>query len=212
MRCRTEDLLTVRDGEPMDAGERARLLDDFACAAEIERMRGIRDGLRGLPSLDPPRDVWWRVAARARKHERARSRRELRWLGAAVVAVAAVAAAILALPRSTSLRQSTGSEARESSVASHPGTAPSYDALVARSARLEQALARIPSRDSVVSAGTASTIAELEDRIAVVDEQLSYGAAGRLEPRQQQALWSERVDLMDALVRVRFAQAVRVGF
>ena len=54
---------------------------------------------------------------------------------------------------------------------------------------------------------TASAIAGLEDRIAIVDAQLSYAAAQKVETPYRQALWGERVELMNALVYVRFAEA-----
>ena len=45
-----------------------------------------------------------------------------------------------------------------------------------------------------------------KDRIAYVDAQLSYAAARDLAPPYRKALWGERVELMNALVQVRFAQ------
>ena len=48
--------------------------------------------------------------------------------------------------------------------------------------------------------------AGLEERIAYVDAQLSYAAARDLAPPYRKALWGERVELMNALVQVRFAQ------
>jgi hypothetical protein len=53
---------------------------------------------------------------------------------------------------------------------------------------------------------TAGAIVGLEDRIAFVDAQLSYAAAQDLAPPYREALWGERVELMNALVFVRFAQ------
>ena len=52
----------------------------------------------------------------------------------------------------------------------------------------------------------AGTIVGLEDRIAYVYAQLSYAAARDLAPPYRKALWGERVELMNALVQVRFAQ------
>ena len=74
------------------------------------------------------------------------------------------------------------------------------------SARLERLLAELPAPPRVMVGSTAGTIAGLEDRIALVDAQLSYAAARDLEPSYREALWGERVELMNALVYVRFAQ------
>jgi hypothetical protein len=73
-------------------------------------------------------------------------------------------------------------------------------------------LARIPYQRPVMTAGTASTIVGLEDRIAFIDEQLTLAAGNGAEVPQRQALWGERVELMNALVHVRFAQAQATGF
>ena len=58
----------------------------------------------------------------------------------------------------------------------------------------------------MVRASTAGTIDELEESIARVDYRLYYGAERELTPVQAQRLWQERVDLMNSLVRVRYAQ------
>ena len=90
--------------------------------------------------------------------------------------------------------------------------AASYIQLVEESERLERMLADIPYQRPMMSGRTASTIVGLEDRIAFIDEQLTYGAASGLQMPEQRALWSERVDLMNALVYVRLGQAEPGGF
>ena len=81
----------------------------------------------------------------------------------------------------------------------------SYAPLIVESARLERLLAEMPAPRLVVGS-TAGTIVGLEDRIAYVDAQLSYAAARDPAPPYRRALWDERVELMNALVYVRFAQ------
>jgi hypothetical protein len=82
----------------------------------------------------------------------------------------------------------------------------SYAPLIFESARLEKVLAQMPAPPPLVVGATAGTIVGLEDRIAYVDAQLSYAAARDLAPPYRTALWGERVELMNALVQVRFAQ------
>jgi hypothetical protein len=65
----------------------------------------------------------------------------------------------------------------------------------------------LPESRPLMAGSTASTIVELEDRIAFVDAQLSYAAAQGVGTPYRQVLWGERVDLMNALVAVRFAHA-----
>ena len=88
----------------------------------------------------------------------------------------------------------------------------SYTALVAESARLERLLGQISYQRPLMSGATASTIVGLEDRIGVIDEQLTYSTARGCRSRERDALWGERVELMNALVQVRYAQAQPAGF
>jgi hypothetical protein len=87
-----------------------------------------------------------------------------------------------------------------------------YDNLLAESARLERVLYELPQRGRIMNAATASTIVGLEDRVALIDERLALVAAGGVRPEYRDALWRERVDVMNALVQVRFAQARDLGF
>jgi hypothetical protein len=156
--------------------------------------------LRELPEVAPPPGVWERVLAA--RDERLAARRF--WYGAAAAAVVGGVAAFIALeglqPAPVVLR---GPGAVATLVPSD--TAP-YAPLVAESARLERLLAELPAPPRVMAGSTAGTVAGLEDRIALVDAQLSYAAARDLEPSYREALWGERVELMNALVYVRFAQ------
>jgi hypothetical protein len=72
---------------------------------------------------------------------------------------------------------------------------------------LEAALAQLPAQRRLMSADTASTIAALETRIAVIDEQLTLGTAAGIAPEIHQALWWNRVSALNALVQVRYAQS-----
>ena len=80
------------------------------------------------------------------------------------------------------------------------------------SARLERLLAEIPYQRPMMTARTARTIVGLEDRIAYIDEQLTFGTAYDMQIPAREALWGERVELMNALVHVRYAHAQRTGF
>ena len=92
------------------------------------------------------------------------------------------------------------------------GAAATYTSLTSESARLERLLNDIPYRPRLVNAGTATMISGLQDRIGQVDQVLMYSSVEGLQPEQTMALWQERVDLMNALVRVRYAEAQRFGF
>lgn len=220
MHPRTEDLLSVRDGEPVDAAARARVLADPGCAAEIERLRGVQQALRALPALAPPADAWDAIAARLEAEPAPSPRRFAKLMaGASIAATVAIAAVLAVSYRPSAVDGDTPAPA--AIVGADPEQPrlvrpmlpiqASYASLVEESVRLERMLSQLPQR-SVIRAGTASTIAGLEDRITLIDAQLMVGSARGLPSAEKQALWRERVDLMNALVHVRYAQAENGGF
>ena len=81
-------------------------------------------------------------------------------------------------------------------------------ALMVESRQLESDLRAIPAEPRVVRAGTAATIAEIQDRIAAIDYQLSDPDVS-LSPEEEKIFWRERVRLMKSLVGLRYAQAQR---
>ena len=112
-------------------------------------------------------------------------------------------------PETTPSAGATSVNGRDSSSHNLARETASYAPLVEESERLERLLAELPSR-RVMAGSTAGTIAGLEDRIALVDAQLSYAAARDLAPTYREALWGERVELMNALIYVR--SGVAPGF
>jgi hypothetical protein len=157
--------------------------------------------LRELPDLAPPPGTWVRVLEAQRARAAARRFRSRALAAAAVVAVIAVplvyVATLDAPPPPTLFVAGPASVSLE---------ATSYAPLVAESARLERLLAELPAPPPLMVGSTAGTAVGLEDRIALIDAQLSYAAARDLAPPYRAALWGERVELMSALVYVRFAQ------
>src|SRR5262245_11808260 len=139
----TEDLLSVRDGEPLDA-EAATACELPEHAPEIERLRRMRAALGALPELAPPPGVWQRTV------EAERASRRSGWpRAAAVVGVAAAVAAVAIFVVGGELRMSGA----EPSVSTSPATwrvpvevrtpTPTYVSLVQESARLEGLLSEI---------------------------------------------------------------------
>jgi hypothetical protein len=215
MHPRTEALLTLRDGEPIDAVLREDLLADPEAVAELDRLRRMRTALRDLPEIEPTEDAWPRVAAELDRDDARRSRKPLRWAaGAAIAAGAAVGAIVylMQLPGEPLDAPATFAAADPAGFPAVPLAPPSYVALVEESARLERVLARIPRQRPMMTARTAGTIVGLEDRIAYIDEQLTIGMLHAVEFPQREALWGQRVELMNALVNVRYAEAQRTGF
>lgn len=151
--------------------------------------------LSALPGFEPPAGAFRGALARAGA-PRAALAPEGVWALAAAAATVVLAIAVLVR---------TGTDRP----APHPAPAawsPPAE-LLAESARLESQLAALAGQEAR-RVGTVYTISLLEDRLALVDDELS---AATLEPGASagaEALWRERVALMDSLVRVRYAEAL----
>lgn len=207
MRTRTEDLLTLRDGEPLDAALRERLVANPENVREIERLRHVADDLRRLPAIEPPRGVWTRIESEAGAARRRRLRASF-GIGAAALAASVLAAALVLAPwqgRSPTSPLESPPPVPPVSTAS-PSPSDDYAPLVEESVRLQRLLAELGRTPQRMNAGTASTIASLEDHLVLVDEQLTYAEARDFDGAYRRALWRERVDVMNALVHVRYAQ------
>jgi hypothetical protein len=223
MHASIEELLSLRDGE--DDAAFAHVAGCAQCRAELERLRRARTALAELPLQQPAPSAWsgiQRHAARQPKHSRV-------WMFTSGMGVAAalmlVGLLVLRAERSTPPVQpaplaSTTSPANDAGAqsatsatdAQSPATADSRDALIERSRQLEAALAAVRFDPQLVNAGTAATIETLQDHIAFVDYRLSMEAEDPLPPEQERRLWQQRVDLMDSLVNVRYAQLQRVSY
>jgi hypothetical protein len=160
--------------------------------------------LRELPELSPPPGVWERVLEAERARTAARRFRRRGAVAAALIIAAGGSLAYVAAHDASTPPTLSLVALRPARV---PGEGTSYAPLVAESARLERLLADLPAPRPLMAGSTAGTIVGLEDRIAFIDTQLSYAAARDFAPPYREALWGERVELMNALVHVRFTQA-----
>jgi len=225
MHANIEQLLSLN--EPGE--DSARLAEHVAgcgqCQLELGRLMAVQARLRSLPPLQPRHGAWQAVLERHAKAST--SSRSSGWIwGGAVAASLALAVVIVGLVGRPLTEQATtaalpdanpqgASAVLASSTSGHgagDGEGADVEGLIQRSMQLEQALRAMPSGPQVVSASTAGTIAALEDRVALIDYQLSLESEHSLTPEQSRMLWRERVDLMNSLVQVRYAQAQRVSF
>jgi hypothetical protein len=192
MHCTMDDLLALRAGE---ASEWARQHAEACatCRAELDALYQRVAQLKALPVHRPPRDRWPAVrdtvlAERRRRRER---------LGVWSVAAAAVVAGLVVF---------------------RPfWTGPVAGAELARvkqqSATLEQQLQRYEPDGRVTTGREAAVASALEDRIAVIDGELTRMEPPDLgvNPTELVKLWQQRVDLMRQLVTVRVTRASYVG-
>ena len=151
--------------------------------------------LAALPEFEPPADGWAAVIAARRRREAGSSRR---W---PIALAAAMLAAVIGLAW---LLQSTqrGLVAAESATAGSEVLAD--DSVRAQNAKLEALLASLPEA-RVMRGSTAFTVSQLEDRLAFVDDRLSRITLEPNAPEHAERLWRERVELMNSLVQVRYA-------
>jgi hypothetical protein len=164
----------------------------------------IDDKLRTLPDIEPPPGSWQRVLSRYHAEQ---SSARSRWTGglAQFAAAAAVAAiAVLLVVNRTAQPVVSDEPAVIAEVVPAAPSAAELDRLRRQSQHMERMLLGLPQRPAVVRADTASLMSELEDRIAAVDYRLNYARAA---PADAPQLWQERVQLMDQLVRARYAEA-----
>jgi hypothetical protein len=154
--------------------------------------------LAALAGFDPPAGGWRAVLAAREARE---ARLDRRWpivLAAAVlVATAGLAGWLQAAQRALG----AGAEA------AGPSRLPVAAEMRAENARLESILAQLPQRRAM-RGSTAFTVAELEDRLALLDDRLSRVTLEPNAPERAERLWQERVDVMHSLVQVRYADAI----
>lgn len=154
--------------------------------------------LAALADFDPPADGWAAVLAARRQRE---SRLTLRW---PVTLAAAMLAAALGLGW---WLQSAQRELAHAALPAPTAYALASDVVLAENERLEWLLATLPERHAM-RGSTAYTLAELEDRLALLDDRLSRVALEPNAPERAERLWRERVGLMNSLVQVRYADAI----
>jgi len=189
--CTMEDLTLLRDGEGT-AWARKHVVDCGDCQREFEELHQRVARLKALPTLNPPRDRWPVIRA-ALVAERRKSRMtRIRW---GSVALAASLAGIITV-RSVQKQHTDTNRAQD------------LRALVNQSQQLEEALRSYDPASRVMSGATAGAVADLEDRIAAVDEELDQPGM----PRDNLVgLWRQRVQLMQGLVNVHAARATYSG-
>jgi hypothetical protein len=154
--------------------------------------------LAALADFDAPADGWACVVAARRQRE---SRLTLRW-------PAALAAVVLAAALGLGWwLQSAQRELADAAPPAPTAYALASEGIRAENDRLEWMLATLPERHAM-RGSTAFTLAELEDRLALLDDRLSRVTLEPNAPERAERLWRERVGLMNSLVQVRYADAI----
>jgi hypothetical protein len=208
MHARIDQLLSLRDGEPVDAEVRVHVQQCTHCLAEAALLAKTRSRLQELPTFAPPADRWPQIAAQAV----ARPSRRVPLAIAAASATLIVGVLALIAIRDASygplVAEKPFVEDRTPSATSDSDV----QQLIAQSRELDALLQYLPDRPHVERVSLAATVDSIEERIQVLDWQLAYGSDAGLDQRQAHRLWSERVELMDSLVKVRYAESAPMTF
>ena len=199
-----KDLLSLRDGEPTGIAVARHVETCSLCTEELRRLRALRVALQRLPAFEVPARHWPLSGPGARIGPSRRGLRAAphRWLSLAAAALAACVLATLLWSTHRVLIE----HAATSATLDRSAAESDMNALIARSNQLEQLLRRLP-RPSLEQAATAATIDELQTDIQALDMQLSYAGQSGLNAMQAQNLWQRRVQLLNSLFDVRYAEA-----
>jgi hypothetical protein len=194
--CTMSELLAVRDGEGT-AWARAHAEECAFCREELDLLYRRVAALRALPAQRPPRDRWPVVLAQMARQRRQRLLNGTGWSALA----AAAAIAVLLGVRTVGVIGPTPAVGQTE-----------LDALMKQSRTLETTLRTYDPEGRVLNARAAGIIADLEDRIALVDAGIAQMSAHDGAREDLIGLWRDRVDLMNALVNAHVTRATYVGF
>lgn len=208
MHARIDQLLSVLDREPVDAAVHAHIEQCASCTAHLQQLLQTTQQLHALAQLEPPEDAWQQIVAQLPGGARVRPWWQRR------VTLAAMASAVVLLMTVLLWRGQLPGEptarARAAAPAVRVGNAvqgPAYTRqLMAVSRQLEAKLASLPQRPAVERPAMAVTVDNIEQRLQWLDWQTA-APEGELSAEQIQTLWSERVTLMDSLVKLRYAES-----
>jgi hypothetical protein len=193
--------------------ENERQDDEMECGLGVAEHDILHRQLQALPDTMPPRAVWRRIEEQARAEGLLAGRQHLeryKWAaGAAIAAAVAMLALNVPMGNNPITDPADGATTVPQLV---PQNGPrDLNALKVESQILERNLRLLPEQPTVMKVSTATTIQELQDRIAAIDYRLNDRTI-KLDPKQEEIYWRERVRLMNSLVRLRYAQAQRIAF
>ena len=215
MHASLEQLISLRDDEPVSLEVQQHVRGCGDCARALNELAAFRDSLGALADPPPPVDAWSRITAKLNSQAAPRSASR-RWLmasgiGLAASVVAATVVTVVLMGRKTAIEPAdVGTPSLAAVQAQKPAD---LDQLMSQSRYLERAVLDLnDSGDQLmVSGGTASAIAGLEDHIALVDYEINSTAAKPHSDAELTKLWQQRVDLLKSLAAVRYVQVTNNG-
>jgi len=209
MHASIEQLLKLRDGANAGDSVASHVRACPECHSTLDGLNTVTAALRTLqPRFEAP-DRWSAIAANLSNATAGVTapRGKPGWLLPAVSAALVLVVVLLTL-----VDPEAPAPAADQQTATVVTPASSRQYLLAESQRLESLLASLPAEPRLTRAHTALTVADLEDRIQWVDFRLNLASEAGLGNDEAERLWRERVDLLNSLVAVRYAQTRTVAF
>jgi hypothetical protein len=189
-----DELVAWRDGEA--APDTTAHVDDCPqCQSTIAELGDLREHLRALPAAEPPAGGWASVKTGLAQQRHTRLLARCGWAAAAAMVFFTMAVAVRG-----------GIEAWEEAKLNRE-----TKSLVAESQRLESILRGADTSGRVTSAHTALAIADLEERIELVDARLAAAQRERRTTKDVLDLWQQRVSLLDNLASAQTSRVAYVG-
>jgi hypothetical protein len=209
MHARIEQLLSLRDGGPVDAAVQAHVAVCAACTQSLAGLGRLRERLAALPTPEVMRRDWEAVKRDVARRVSNERRRHLVTRGALVASVAIIALATAwrlhdPAVRSASLAVPSAQDAQLALAADR------LEQLRSQSEALEDLLSELPRQPAIERAGTALPMDTIEAQVQWLDHQILLHE-DELRPDTAEQLWRERVEAMNSLVRLRYADAQRVA-
>jgi hypothetical protein len=212
MHANFQELLSIRDSEPVAAQTVQHVAACPECGFELARLQRLAQDLNRLRPFEAPQRSWSNIRARLRPLPDDGKQSRRKYLSAAVAASTVITLAIV-LSSARSHHDRSAAAGSGVTAQTHPGAeAQSIGQLVTRCQQLETMLRSLPQRPTVQRAETSATIEELQTGIQMLDLQLSNVARSDPDNRQARVLWSTRVELLDSLVYLRYAEAAHDGY
>src|SRR5258706_10163184 len=152
MHARLEELISLRDRQPVDAATVSHVATCAPCAAELRRLTALRADMTQLPDFASP-DLWPLIETRVGAAPGSAPRRRWMQLTAASSIVALVLALAASLPQV---------RVAAPVLAAGPGPQMPLEALVSRSQRLETTLRHLPNAPSLQNGANSAAVDALD--------------------------------------------------
>lgn len=152
-------------------------------------------GLSDLKDIEPGYDGWAQIESALQNHGRSRRQKPIAWLAVAASLVLVISVVMFNTERNPANNTSSAEFATSAAIPASVEVQDNISALIGLSQTMEEQVMQLRQEISSMPAESAIYVAELEDLIAQVDNELS------LTPDSID-LWGQRVNLMLDLAQI----------